>query len=267
MPFFSINSSFDLHYLDIYPAGKETVLLLHGLGVNAQSWQMQFPALTRAGFRVLAPDARGFGKSGYPGGSTSIAEMASDFKALLDYLEIEHAHVAGISMGGTHALQMALDFPQCVKKLVLINTFARLRPKDWKGWAYFAARFFLVHFVSLEAQAHLVAKHLFPGERQEELRQQLIEQVKNADPRGYRAVMRALASFNATSELDKIQLPTIVITGECDRTVPPERQQILAERIPNADQKIVQGAGHAVIADKTDIFNQILIEFLTAAPE
>lgn len=67
MPYLTLPPGFDLHYLDAHPEGTRTALLLHGLGVHAGSWELQTAPLTRAGFRVIAPDLRGFGKSGYPG--------------------------------------------------------------------------------------------------------------------------------------------------------------------------------------------------------
>jgi pimeloyl-ACP methyl ester carboxylesterase len=128
------------------------VLLLHGLGVNGSSWALQFPALAEAGFRPVAPDARGFGQSSYPGGAMTVARMAEDMSALLEALHLVPAHVVGISMGGVLALQLALTRPEMIEKLVLVNTFARLRPERPSVWAYFAFRMILAHD-GLEAQA------------------------------------------------------------------------------------------------------------------
>lgn len=264
MPTIEISQRLRLHYLDYQPDSKPAVLLLHGLGVTGNSWQLQFPPLLGAGFRVIAPDARGFGTSTYPGGSTSIAEMAGDIIALLERLQTGPVHVAGISMGGTHALQLVLDAPQLVRKLVLVNTFARLRPEKINGYFYFLRRFILVYFLNMRAQSRLVAQHLFPDPAQEELRQQLIEQILQADPKGYRGAMRALGAFNVESRLGEIRAPTLVITGERDTTVPPHFQRSLAEGIPNARRVIIPGAGHAVIADQPAIFNETLLEFLNS---
>lgn len=122
-----------LHYLDLNSAAPTPVVFLHGLGANGTSWQLQFAPFEGAGYRLIAPDLRSFGQSPYPG-HTSISAMAEDLRALLDHLQIPKAHLIGISLGGTVALQFALDYPQSVDKLVLTNTFAHLRPKSLSVW-------------------------------------------------------------------------------------------------------------------------------------
>lgn len=262
MPDLNLSPNLTLHYLEHHPGGAQTVLLLHGLGATGASWEFQFQPLVEAGFHVLAPDARGFGASSYPG-KTSVADMAGDMAALLEHLGASPSHVVGISMGGTLALQLAVDHPGMVKKLVLVNTFASLRPEKISVWLYFAIRFALVHTLGLPAQARAVAQRIFPKADQEELRQALISQILQADPRGYRAAMRALGMFDIRRELSGIRAPTLVITGSSDTTVPLKTQKVLSENIPQASTRLVPDAGHAVIVEKPHIFNQILLDFLT----
>lgn len=261
MPTLEIFPGLTLNYLDLNPAGRSAVLLLHGLGVSSNSWQMQVPALVEAGYRVLAPDAPGFGQSSYPGKKNGIAEMAADFAGLLRALATGPVYVAGISMGGAHALQLVLDHPELVSKLVLVNTFAHLRPAHLSGWLYFGSRAALVHTLGLKTQARLVAKHLFPAPEQAELRRMAIEQIVQASPQGYRAAMRALWRFDVRHRLGAVSIPTLVVTASGDRTVRPETQRALAQGIPNARQAIVHNAGHAVIIDQPQEFNRLLLNF------
>lgn len=262
MPQIQINPRLRLYYLEYNPGGKASVLLLHGLGATGASWQQQVPELVQSGFHVLAPDTRGFGQSSYPGGSLSVADMASDFAALLEATHTVSAHVVGISMGGAQALQLALDYPQRVNRLVLVNTFARLRPNRLGGWLYFALRFALVHTLGLESQGKAVVKRIFPRPEQEELRQELLTEILQADPHGYRAAMRALGRFNVVGRLGEIRAPTLVITSENDTTVDRQNQRVLAEKIPGARQVVIPDAGHAVSVDQPETFNQVLISFL-----
>jgi 3-oxoadipate enol-lactonase len=262
MPDLALPTGITLHYLESKSKSKDSVLLLHGLGACGESWALQFPALEAEGYSILAPDARGFGQSSYPGGSTTIAEMSADFAAFLDRLKTGPVHVVGISMGGTHALQLAISHPDLVRKLVLVNTFSRLRPSKLNEWFYFAFRFLLVHIVGLNAQARAVAQRIFPHPDQEVYRQALVEQILQADPSGYRASMRALASFNANPYLADIHCPTLVVTSTDDTTVNPLIQTKLAQGIPNARQVFIPHAGHAVIVDQSEKFNEILLAFL-----
>lgn len=268
MPFINISNQHKIHYLDPNPGGAPEVLLLHGLGMTGDSWGLQIPALIEAGYRVLAPDARSFGQSTFPKEGTSVAKMAEDMAALLEELQTGPTSVVGISMGGILAQQLALDQPRLVKKLVLVNTFARLpvptnfHPKGWGAISYFALRFALVHTLGIHTQARAVARRIFPKPEQAELRQILVDQIHQADPRGYRATMRALARFNVIPRLGQIRAQTLVITGEDDNTILPEHQRPLVEGIPGARQVIISGAGHGLVAEQPALFNQILIDFL-----
>jgi 3-oxoadipate enol-lactonase len=262
MPDLILPTGVNLHYLASATPGAEIVLLLHGLGATCESWTLQIPVLEARGYSVLAPDARGFGRSSYPGGSTSIAQMSADFAALLEHLRTGPVYVVGISMGGTHALQLAISYPELVRKLVLVNTFSHLRPSRFDEWIYFALRFLLIHTLGLNVQARSVAQRIFPRPEQAVYRQALIEQIMQADPSGYRAVMRALAVFNADPYLASIRCPTLIITSSEDTTVNPGLQRKLARGIPQARQVLIPQAGHAVIADQPEKFNQILLNFL-----
>lgn len=264
MPIYQPDDKQKIHYRDENPAGERTLVLLHGLGASGDSWILQFPALAEAGFRCLAPDARGFGQSSYPGGPVSAAVMAHDLCLLLDHLKVEKAAVVGISMGGATALQFGLDYPERVEHLVLTNTFAHLQADQLSQWFYFLLRQLLVHTLGLEAQAKAVAGRVFPHPDQAILRAQLIAQIKQADPRAYRSAMRQLPRFDVRMRLSEIHLPTLVITGADDSTVLPHRQAVLTRGIAGAQRVIIPAAGHAVSVDQPQAFNQALLDFLNA---
>ena len=262
MPFFEVSAGERIHYLDENPTGQASIILLHGLGANCTSWQLQIPSLTSAGFRVIAPDAPGFGKSTYAGGNISIAATAIKFAELIRALEIKTYSIVGISMGGTFALQLAINYPQNIGRLVLVNTFAKLQIANVRILPYLLLRMILVHTLGLPAQARTVAKRIFPHPNQEFLRQELTNQIVQADIHAYRASMRALGRFDVRDWLHEIRCDTLVITGEADNTVPPPNQDYLAQSIPTAKQVRIPNAGHAVTVEKPDQFNQILLEFL-----
>lgn len=257
----ALSNGVTIHYEEHNPAGSPAVLLLHGLGSAGADWIMQFPPLVTAGLRVLAADLRGFGQSPWPGG-TSVPAMAEDMALLLRELEAAPAHVVGISMGGTVALQLALEHAELVRRLVLVNTFARLRPQGLGSYLYFPLRMVLLHTLGLETQARVVTQRIFPHPDQKDLREELYDRIVSTDIHAYRASMRALARFNAEDRLGEINAPTLIVTGDQDTTVPPPVQRRLVEGIPGARQVVVPEAGHAVIVDHPDEFNQTLLSFL-----
>lgn len=265
MPDFQLNPKLSIHYIDENPQGNRNVLLLHGLGATSQSWLLQIPALVSCGFRVIAPDLRGFGDSTNPGNMYRIEDMSADMASLLEGLGIQKTCVVGISMGGTVALSLLCVYAQSIEKAILVNTFARLLPEKPSEFAYYALRFILLYTVGLRAQARAVAHHIFPKPDQERYRQLLIEEILKADPAGYRSAFIALARFNTTAALSSVTVPTLVVTAAEDTTVPLRVQDSLAKGIPGARHTIIPNAGHAVIVDQPVAFNQLMLDFLGAA--
>ncbi len=265
MPTAHLSTGVHQHYLDPNPQGRPAVLLLHGLGATGESWSFQFPTLTQAGMRPVAPDMRGFGRSSYPG-SWTINEVVEDLKALLDHLNLPAAHVVGISMGGTVALAFGLTYPQRTRSLVLVNTFARLRPR-LHSFPYFLLRFLLVFMLDVKLQARMVARRIFPRPEQEALRQALIAQVAQAHPQAYRLAMWRLARFDVHARLGEVRVPTLVVTGGRDTTVFPEVQRELVEGIPGARHEVFPDAGHGLTAEEPDSFNHLLVSFIQEVEE
>jgi 3-oxoadipate enol-lactonase len=262
MPFFELAPEIKLHYIDLNPAAKP-VLLLHGLGANCESWQLQTLFLVEHGFRVLVPDVPGFGKSDPLGGGASVKRIAGSIGEWLSDLNVAPLTVVGISMGAAIGLELALDFPEYIDKMVLVSAFARLEIFNFKSWPYFLWRYFLLQVFGLGSQADAVARRVFPYPGQVEYRREFIRQICAADPKGYRAMMRALARFNVEKQLSKVKAPALIITGENDTTVLPESQAKLARLLPNASQVIIPNAGHAVSIDQPVLLNNHLIEFLS----
>ncbi len=253
-----------IHLLDPNPAGSPAVLLLHGLGANGSSWTLQFAPLIAAGMRPLAPDAPGFGDSRYDGRGWTFQRVAATLAGMLDTLQTGPVHVVGLSMGGVIAQQFALDYPEKVRKLVLVSTFSFLRPETFSQWGYFLLRALVVYTLGLPRQAEIVARRVFPAPEQAILRQMAIEQISAADPRAYRAAMRSLGLFDSRKRLAGIRHPTLVVTGADDSTVLPTRQALLAAHILAAQQVTLPNAGHAVSIDQYEAFNRILLAFLEA---
>lgn len=188
--------------------------------------------------------------------------MAKMIPFLADQMGIERFHLAGISMGGTVALQTAIDTPERIISLILINTFATLRPKRWNEWIYLLKRYFRARLRGVGSQAELTASRIFPRPDQEELRRELIMHIRQTDPVVYREAMRQLGSYDARKKLKDIHIPGLVVTAENDTTVPVENQHDLATGIPGCQQIFVASAGHGVIIDQPDQVNRILVEFI-----
>jgi pimeloyl-ACP methyl ester carboxylesterase len=120
-------------YMDVRPdkPNGHTVVLLHGKNFTASYWEPTIRWLVARGYRVIAPDQIGFGKSSKPAAfQYSFHQLAENTHALLDAAGVKQASVVGHSMGGMLAVRYALMFPECVEKLVLVNPIGL---EDWKS--------------------------------------------------------------------------------------------------------------------------------------
>lgn len=241
--------------------GKSILLALHGLGTDSRMWANQFEPFRQAGVRLMAVDIPGFGRSEFPGRRWTLAEAGKRILNALPGGADSRWILAGLSLGGVLAQQIALDHPERFDSLVLINTFACLRSGGLPNLPYLAGRFVRAMAGGPQAQEALVAERIFPEPHQEGLRRLLIEQIASADPKVYRAAMVELARFDARHKLGKISIPTLVMTGTADSTVAEGLQKELADAIPRAIQYHLPG-GHALPIDCPAEFNQGLLEFI-----
>jgi pimeloyl-ACP methyl ester carboxylesterase len=251
-----------LHFLDPAPENDLPVLLLHGLGADSRSWSFQFSALASSGYRPIAVDLPGFGQSASLKGRWNIAAAADQTAMWLKESEYSNIPVVGISMGGTVALQLAIFHPEVVNSLILVSTFACLRPRNFHTASYLMRRFLKTAMRGGGSQAEMVAWHLFPHPEQDDLRVAMLQLIQETDPAIYKAAMRALATFDVRRHLSSIRVPALVISGEQDSTVPLDNQRDLVEHIPGARQIIIPDARHAVTADHPDQFNAAMLAFL-----
>jgi 3-oxoadipate enol-lactonase len=251
-----------------HPGGAGTsVLLLHGLGSSAEDWLFQIPALTRH-HRVAAVDLPGHGGMPVLPGWPTIG----DYAKLVAEAAQEHgrtpAHVVGLSLGGAVALQLAIEFPSYVRSLTLVNTFDRLRLTP-AALLRGTVRLALVVSGHMDRLGQWVADGLFPRADQAALRAAGATRIASNPRRGYLQALWAVARFDARPELASIRLPTLVVGGLRDTTVPRRGSLELARRIPQARLRWLEGAGHVATVDSADELNAILLSFLSeveAAP-
>lgn len=257
MPVFR-HGNFGLHYL--VRGQGEPLLLIHGLGSSGADWAFQVPAL-ESRFRLIVPDLRGSGHSAHAPGRYTIAGFAEDLWALLDRLDVPVANVAGFSLGGAVALEMALQRPAAVTRLALINSLASYRVDDWRKWAEARLHTSLVRLIGMRRAARIVARRIFPDAFQRPMCERAAR-VIGAVPRAqYLASARALESWSALDRLDTLRARTLVLAAEFDYT-PLEEKRALAARI-YADFVVVRGSRHGTPFDAIEATNESLRRFLT----
>jgi pimeloyl-ACP methyl ester carboxylesterase len=255
------------------------LLLVMGLATPAVGWTNQLPAF-RERYRTIAFDNRGCGRSGSPHGTWNIADMAEDALALLDRLSIARAHVVGISMGGMIAQELALSHPGRVGALVLASTYAHagddVREVASRGRAIFGAadgngRGGAAGGNAFAALRFLMETSFSPGFIERDglrLFQLFTEGMPNGlDARGLEAQGNAALAFDSRARLGSLASPTLVLTGDEDRFIPPSRSEELARLIRGARLVKIPGGSHAVNFEQPERWNALVLAFLAEHDE
>ncbi len=246
------------------PDGADSVILSAGLGGSGHFWSPQMEVLTER-FRVILYDHRGTGRSDRslkPG--HSVAAMAQDIVTVLDATGTEKAHLIGHAAGGNAGLQLALDAPERLDRLVVVNGWSRPDPHVARC---FAARTRLLEAFGPAAYVEAQALFLYPpdwiSENDAMLKESDAHHVEGFPrPDVMLARIGALLAFDIDDRLSEIPHPVLVSASADDMLVPPLLSRRLAEGLPDARLEVVPWGGHAFTAKVPDVFNAQLIAFL-----
>jgi len=261
MPIATVNSA-DIYFEEAgsgYP-----LVLLHGLGSSSADWLFQTPVFADR-FRVVAVNLRGHPPSSLVRGPVTIYTLAADVAKLLDTLDISQAHVLGLSLGGLVAQLLAIHFAEKVQRLVLVNTFAHLRPTSLHETYTLTRRVVVSRFLPVRTAAQVVARDLFPRPDQRPWREAVLGRIGANDGTSYRYLVDAIRRFDSRSQLDRIRAATLLITGDRDAVVPRSCQQRLVRGIPKIRWHIVRDSGHATPVDQPEAFNRVVLDFLVSS--
>lgn len=240
------------------------VILLHGYPLCRAMWQPQLEALSAAGYRLIAPDLRGFGSSPLPKGPVAMAAYADDVIGLMDDLGLGRAVVAGMSMGGYVLFSLLERYPQRLAGAVFAVTRAAADDEAGKQ-----RRSALAKAVA-EGRSHEVVdafKEILFAPQTLIDQPQLVARgrgwLEATPPQGLIGGLLAMRDRgDATSLLPSIKVPSLVIGAELDRAVPVEHSRVMAAGIPGAHLTILPGVGHLANLEAPDAFNALLLEFL-----
>jgi 3-oxoadipate enol-lactonase len=226
----------------------EPLLLIQGMSATHMAWGQPFRAALEASFETIVFDNRGMGRSGEAQLPFEIKDLAGDVAALLDALELETAHVVGISMGGMIAQELALAHPERIRTLTIgasycggpDGTLMALEDLQMLGAAYASGDRERVFRAMWEI-------NLSPGFRSDDSRFTAFAEMASALPAPQPIVlqqMRACGAHDTHDRLEQIDLPTLVIHGDVDRLLGYPNGRQIASLIPGARLETLAGVGH-----------------------
>ena len=248
----------------------EPLVLIQGLGGPRSGWIFQTRAFGKY-YRVITFDNRGVGKSDKPGGSYTVRTMADDTIALLDYLGVDKAHVLGISLGGMIAQEIAINYPERVRKLILACTAAETGATDESvikamglGDGSSGADItdlrsadmlkVMSAVISLSYNRKLFKVLLLPLAK---------IYLRFGEVKAISGQLEAAAAYSTLDRLQQIKAPTLVIVGTGDKLMPVHSSEVLADRIPDAELVKVEGGSHAFFMEMRGRFNKEVLDFLS----
>ncbi len=277
----------EIAYMDIAAVGKSrgVVLMFHGKNFSSDYWAPVIAGLSQAGYRVIAPDQIGFGKSSKPDAKYGFDELASTTRQLLNSLGIKKVAIVANSMGGMVAVRFARLYPQSVSKLVLENPLG-LEDYSLDIPPQNNETLLKLEMSQTEQSYRQFLKSYFPNWKPEyEKFVELYARLKNGPdyPRySLTSVLtyQMIAAQPTVQDLPGLTMPTLLVIGQKDRTVfgrrfaPPEAVKALgnfpalgkkaAQSIPQSSLVEIAEAGHVPHVEVPEVFNQAVIEFLNA---
>jgi len=289
--YFSINADgqkLQMAYMDVKPekANGSSVILFHGKNFNGFYWGKVIAALANAGYRVIAPDQIGWGKSTKPNMKYTFEILARNNKLLLDSLSIQHINVIGHSMGGMLATRFSLMYPQLVTKLILedplgledykkfipMQTIESLYKKELKATYASYKKYQQSYYPVWKPEYEIYVKV-----QAEPLHQKDFSSVAYVNALTWQMIYEQPVLY----EFKNLSIPVLLIVGEKDRTILGKNllnknQQTLHGNFPllakkaaaemkNARVVVVPGVGHIPHIQKTEVFNKDAIKFLEEA--
>lgn len=244
----------------------ENLILIHGAFDDLNMWYNQVPVFSKD-YRVITYDIRGFGKTESRETEYSVLLFAEDLYQFTKAIGIESTFCIGFSLGGSIAVQLAIDHPELVKALVLSNSSAGLAiatppPKALERGQQILE---LLDKGDIGAAAELMASAAFSPDFKSKNPVEFEKLVKSKlqnDPYKLAQVMRSLRGGAGAPDISRLKCPTLIIIGEYDSGMGPDRGKQLQQAIPNS-KLVTLAAGHSSPFEAPDEFNRAVLGFLS----
>jgi pimeloyl-ACP methyl ester carboxylesterase len=241
-----------------------TLVLIHGFPLSAHMWEPQF-VLSDYGWRLIIPHLRGFDEGANGRSRTSMDDHAGDVIDLLDSLHVDHAVVAGLSMGGYVTFALLRHAPSYFQGLILADTRPQADTPEGKQ-----GRERMLALVRDKGPA-AVADDMLPkllGETTRREHPGLVDEVRaiilsNGTETLAAAITAMMTRPDSTPLLPTIKLPTLVVVGEEDTLTPPPLSVDMHKAISGSELVQIPGAGHMANFEQPEAFNQALSSFLS----
>lgn len=241
---------------DVGGGNRTPILFLHGVGSDRHVWEPQLDHFGRDR-RTVALSYPGYGASDFAPDATR-DDYAAAVLAVIDALDIERAHICGLSLGGVVAIALHAAAPQRCASLILADTFA-VHPD---GQAIFDRSEQASRTIGMRALAEARAGALLGKAAGPDIHRSVIDTMSAINPAAYVIAARAVWLADQRDRAAGIDVPTLVLVGDEDMITPPALSTELAALIPGAEMQSIPAAGHLANIEQPAAFNAAIDAFL-----
>jgi len=235
-------------------------VFLHAATGSSRVWEHQERAFTAAGYRFIAYDRRGFGRTVVS--SSNAATGADDLHALVGHLGIDRFHLVGTAAGAFVAIDYALSFPQQLRSIVIANTIGGVQDEEFLE---LGRRIRPPAFATLPPDFRELGPSYRASNPEGTKRWLELERVSRAGGTGDNAgpaPTQPMRNRITWASLETIAVPTLLLTGDADLYAPPAVMRLFAARIRNAESLVVPEAGHSAYWEQPETFNKAVLDFI-----
>jgi pimeloyl-ACP methyl ester carboxylesterase len=232
------------------------VVFMHAATGSVKNWEHQVGALTAAGYRFIAFDRRGWGRTVIEPSGPQPGTAADDLEGLVKHLGIDRFHLVGTAAGGFVALDYAVTFPQRLRSVVMANSIGGVQDEE---------------YLELGRRLRPPSFNALPPDLRE-----LGPSYRAANPDGARRWLEMEAMSRPQGPpsaqpmknrmtfalLETVKVPTLLLTGGADMYAPPPLLRLFAARIKGAESVVVPEAGHSSYWEQPEVFNRAVLDFI-----
>lgn len=244
--------------------GELALVLVHGHPFDRSMWRPQIEALVDSGWRIIAPDLRGYGESTVVEGVTRLKAFADDIVGLLDTLGIERCVLGGLSMGGQIVMECCRLYPERVRGIILAATFPRAETAGGKQFRQQMAERLLKEGMGPYAD-EVLPKMVAPANiaALPSVAEHVLTMMRRAHPRGAAAALRGRAErppYETT--LAALDLPALIIVGDQDPFTTRDDAEQMHALLRRSELLWMAGVGHMPNLERAGAFNNAVARFL-----
>ncbi|NMA68340.1 MAG: alpha/beta hydrolase [Desulfitobacterium sp.] len=247
MPYIKIRERNIYYHHNPTPDGR-TILFIHGAGGTGEKWVNQLSGIKD--YHLIALDLPGHGLSEGVG-SNSIEAYKEFIRQFVQGIGLESFVIAGHSMGGGIAMAFALDYPEILKGLIIVNSGARLKVNPM-----------ILERLARGEHPLETVKYSYSLNTSPEVLEGAIEEMKAVPTQILLTDFQACDKFNLMNGVQDIKLPTLVICGQEDRMTPVKYSEYLAQEIPQALLTLIPDAGHMSMLEQPEVVNKAIVNFI-----